>query len=68
MNAAQIDAVIASSAEGYPFPTSLDRDPPIGGLAPASQQMLFRQALNEDWPVDRFVEALRAQARRRETD
>ena len=68
MDAAQIDAVIASSAEGYSFPTSLDRDPPIGGLAPASQQMLFGQALNEDWPVDRLVLALRTQARRRETD
>ena len=29
--------VIAASAEGYPFPTNLDRDQPIGGIAPPSQ-------------------------------
>ena len=61
-----LPAAIASSAEGYPFPTVLDRDPQIGGLAPMSQQMLFRQALDEDWPADRFNTELRAQAERRE--
>jgi ectoine hydroxylase-related dioxygenase (phytanoyl-CoA dioxygenase family) len=66
MDAAQIAAVIASSAEGYAFPTNLDRDPPIGGLAPASQQMLIGQALSEDWPADKLIEAVRAQARRRD--
>jgi ectoine hydroxylase-related dioxygenase (phytanoyl-CoA dioxygenase family) len=63
---AETAAAIASSAEGYPFPTVLDRDPPIGGLAPKSQQMLFRQALDEDWPADRFIAELRVQAERRE--
>jgi hypothetical protein len=29
--------VIAASAEGYAFPTNLDRDQPIGGLAPQTQ-------------------------------
>lgn len=38
-------AVIAASAEGYPFPTNLDRDPPVGGLAPKSQQGHMREAL-----------------------
>ncbi len=68
MDAVAIDTVIASCAEGYAFPTNLDRDPPIGGLAPASQQTLFRQALDEGWSTDRFVEAVRRQARNRETD
>lgn len=31
------DAVIASCAEGYPFPMNLDRDSQQGGLAPPSQ-------------------------------
>jgi hypothetical protein len=65
---AQIDAVIASSAEGYPFPTNLDRDPPRDGLAPPGQQQLLRRALDEDWPEARFEELLRAHARRRATD
>ncbi|WP_244438979.1 phytanoyl-CoA dioxygenase family protein [Paraburkholderia dilworthii] len=61
----QVDAVIASSAEGYPFPTNLDKDPPHGGLAPASQQELLRRALAEDWAQDTFVAALREQVDRR---
>jgi ectoine hydroxylase-related dioxygenase (phytanoyl-CoA dioxygenase family) len=32
----ELTAAIGATAEGYPFPTSLDRDPPIGDLAPAS--------------------------------
>ena len=38
-------AVIAAAAEGYAFPTSLDCNPPIGGLAPKSQADLMQAAL-----------------------
>lgn len=31
-------AVIASTAEGYAFPLNLDTNPPVGGLAPATDQ------------------------------
>ena len=41
----QINAVIAATADGYPFPTNLDRDPPRGGLAPKSQQVHMQEAL-----------------------
>ncbi|GHC47210.1 phytanoyl-CoA dioxygenase family protein [Neogemmobacter tilapiae] len=53
---ANLDAenVIAASAEGYPFPTNLDRNPPIGGLAPKTQADFFRQALAEGWDLDKF--------------
>ena len=44
----ELAAAIAATAEGYPFPTSLDRDPPVGGLAPESQQAYMLRALNED--------------------
>ncbi|WP_050522074.1 phytanoyl-CoA dioxygenase family protein [Pseudorhodobacter wandonensis] len=37
--------VIAASAEGYPFPTNLDSNPPIGGLAPKTQADYLRDAL-----------------------
>ncbi|MET0424505.1 MAG: phytanoyl-CoA dioxygenase family protein [Actinoplanes sp.] len=57
--------VIAASAEGYAFPTDLDRDQPIGGLAPQTQAELVGQALDEAWPEDRFTTALQEQARRR---
>lgn len=62
----EADAVIASCAEGYPFPTNLDRDPPQGGLAPESQQALFSRARTELWDADRFTTAIREQAGRRE--
>lgn len=45
MDDAQIAALIAASAEGYPFPTNLDTDPPVGGNAPPSQADVMRRAL-----------------------
>jgi ectoine hydroxylase-related dioxygenase (phytanoyl-CoA dioxygenase family) len=66
MTSAEIDAVIASCAEGYPFPTNLDRDPPLGGLAPESQQDLFSRALDALWSAEQFNAALREQSARRE--
>lgn len=58
-------AVIAATADGYPFPTNLDRDPPIGGLAPPSQQDLLTLAVTERWDQFRFDQALADQAARR---
>ncbi len=42
--------VVAACAEGYAFPTNLDRDQPVDGLAPPSQADLMNRALDEDWP------------------
>jgi NAD(P)-dependent dehydrogenase (short-subunit alcohol dehydrogenase family) len=60
-----LDNVIAASAEGYPVPTNLDRDPPVDGLAPPSQADLVRQALAEGWNPRVLRDALRAGADRR---
>ena len=49
---------IASCAEGYAFPTSLDRDPPVGGLAPKSQAQFFLEALQESQATELFVQTL----------
>ena len=57
-------AAIAATAEGYAFPTNLDTDPPVGGLAPATMADHLRQALAEDWPVARLAETLDAAAAR----
>ncbi|WP_250502499.1 phytanoyl-CoA dioxygenase family protein [Caballeronia sp. AZ7_KS35] len=65
LTAAEIDRVIASTAEGYAFPTNLDRDPPAGGLAPVSQQALLRRALEEMWDQSMLLEALQIQAWKR---
>jgi ectoine hydroxylase-related dioxygenase (phytanoyl-CoA dioxygenase family) len=58
---------VAACAEGYSFPTNLDRDPPLGGLAPQTQQALMLKALHEDWDVPTFGAAIEAQAWRRAT-
>ncbi|MCA9188905.1 MAG: phytanoyl-CoA dioxygenase family protein [Pirellulaceae bacterium] len=65
LSAERIASAIAASAEGYSFPTNLDRDPPIGGLAPQSQQQLLSQAMDERWDVDTFREHLLSHAERR---
>ena len=59
--------VVAASAEGYAFPTNLDRDPPLGGLAPASQAALLKRALAEGWDDAVFARAVDEHARRRVT-
>lgn len=61
----QIANAIAASAEGYSFPTNLDRDPPIGGLAPKSQAALVHEALAERWAAETLGAALDAQAAKR---
>ncbi|MBU2358826.1 MAG: phytanoyl-CoA dioxygenase family protein, partial [Alphaproteobacteria bacterium] len=57
---AQVDAAVAACAEGYAFPTNLDTDPPVGGLAPQSQADLMRQGLAEGWTTDAFAARLDA--------
>jgi ectoine hydroxylase-related dioxygenase (phytanoyl-CoA dioxygenase family) len=56
--------VIAAAAEGYAFPTNLDRDQPIGGLAPETQAELVWRALQEDWTPEALDAELTAQAER----
>ncbi len=46
--------VVACCAEGYAFPTNLDRDQPVDGLAPPSQADLMNQALDDDWTPERL--------------
>jgi ectoine hydroxylase-related dioxygenase (phytanoyl-CoA dioxygenase family) len=67
ITAAEADNAIAASAEGYSFPTNLDRDPPKGGMAPKTQQDLMRQALRENWDPDVFASEVEAQAWRKLT-
>ena len=59
--------VVAASAEGYAFPTNLDRDQPVGGLAPQTQAELVWQALQEGWDTATLAAGLRAHTDRRRT-
>ncbi|MFG1922674.1 phytanoyl-CoA dioxygenase family protein [Cryptosporangium sp. NPDC048952] len=61
-----VDNVIAATAEGYAFPTNLDRDQPVDGLAPPSQADVLRRAVAERWdPADLRRELAAHSARRR---
>jgi hypothetical protein len=63
----EVRNVVAASAEGYAFPTNLDRDQPVGGLAPQTQAELLWRALRDGWEPDAFAGALRAHTERRAT-
>lgn len=58
LDAQAVHAVIACTADGYSFPTNLDTDPPLKGLAPQTGQQLMQQALDERWPLSDFAAAV----------
>jgi ectoine hydroxylase-related dioxygenase (phytanoyl-CoA dioxygenase family) len=58
---------VAASAEGYPFPTNLDLDQPVGGLTPVSQAELVHRALAEGWEPAALAAAIDDHAARRRT-
>ena len=57
--------VVAASAEGYAFPTNLDHDQPVDGLAPPTQAELVWSAVLRDAPADEVAAGLDAQQARR---
>lgn len=59
---------VTCAADGYPFPTNLDRDPNVGGLTPLAQTELLHRALDENWPVERTHAELDTYAVRHRTD
>lgn len=65
LDAAGYAAAIAACAEGYSFPTNLDTDPPVGGLAPETQADLMTRALAESWPAEMLEAALSAHSAKR---
>lgn len=56
----EVRAFVGAVAEGYPFPTNLDRRPPApGGMAPESEQEVIIRALKEGWDTDKVVHSLK---------
>ncbi len=58
---------VAAGAEGYPFPTNLDRDQPIGRLTPPSQYDLVIEAMVAGIEPAELADRLTAHAERRRT-
>jgi hypothetical protein len=59
--------VVAACAEGYSFPTNLDLDQPVNGLAPTTQAEILGQAVAEGWSRRRLETELDAWSARRQT-
>jgi ectoine hydroxylase-related dioxygenase (phytanoyl-CoA dioxygenase family) len=60
--------VVAATAEGYAFPTNLDLDQPIDGLAPETQADLLWRAVDGGWSDEELDQALRAHSGRRSSE
>jgi ectoine hydroxylase-related dioxygenase (phytanoyl-CoA dioxygenase family) len=57
----ELEALVCAIAEGYPFPTNLDRRPPApGGMAPESEQDVLKRALSEGWTQEKVLDKLTA--------
>ena len=63
----QLRNAVAAAAEGYAFPTNLDRDPPVGGLAPDSDQVFMLKALADGMDEGAFTTELRARREKRQS-
>ncbi|WP_407330639.1 phytanoyl-CoA dioxygenase family protein [Enterovibrio sp. 27052020O] len=50
--------IVTMVTDGYAFPTNLDTDPPIGGLAPESMETLLCRALEEGMEANDYDIAL----------
>ena len=64
MPPARVGDVVAAAAEGYAFPTNLDRDQPVNGMSPATQADLVRRALGEAVSVEELRVRLAAHEHR----
>lgn len=56
----EVLAFVGNVAEGYPFPTNLDRRvPEAAGMAPASEQTLLVKGLQNGWTKEKALSELR---------
>lgn len=58
LSASALSAAILATAEGYSFPTNLDRDPPANGIAPETQAAFMARALSEGISQEDFSKRL----------
>ena len=55
----QVECLVRAIAEGYPFPTNLDKCPPgPGGMAPEDEQSLLRKMLKVHADTDTVLLAI----------
>lgn len=61
----EVENIVVATAEGYPFPTNLDNDQPLGSLVPPSQVDTVLDALAKNFTEEDLDIALRDQNERR---
>lgn len=54
LSTAEQNSILSSGCEGYSFPTNLDTDPPLGGMAPETHKALTERALEEGWSEEKY--------------
>lgn len=60
VRAREVRAFVQAVAEGYPFPTNLDKRPPApSGMAPESEQDVLFKALEGGWSREKVMSTLR---------
>lgn len=65
LSADELSYIATCVGDTYAFPTSLDSDPPIGGLAPKTQKDLLLESLDQQRTTAEFETLLNEQADRR---
>ncbi|SIT89374.1 Ectoine hydroxylase-related dioxygenase, phytanoyl-CoA dioxygenase (PhyH) family [Yoonia rosea] len=58
LSPSELKAAISATAEGYSFPTNLDRDPPANGIAPETQAAFIARALSTGISPEDFSKRL----------
>ncbi len=61
-----LNAITAATAEGYSFPTNLDFDPPVGGLAPKTQRALLEESIKAEASHEEFNNVMQEQLQRQQ--
>lgn len=67
MPARELANVVAAGAEGYAFPTNLDRDQPVDGMSPRTQAELVTDALAAGLAAEVLTQQLRDQLTARDS-
>lgn len=65
LNTVEREAILSNTCEGYSFPTNLDSDPPLYGLAPQTMKQLTAQALEQGLVAEVFFQQLQQHAHQR---
>ena len=62
----ELTALLMVACDGYSFPSNLDTDPPVDGMAPVTMERLTHTALAKRWTPAHFSQQLQAHFEKRQ--